>query len=57
MLISNLEILNAVLSGTDESNPTKVYYSGSDTYDALGRGERIVLQLVVDSASLPAYGV
>ncbi|MFO0649986.1 MAG: hypothetical protein U0326_27445 [Polyangiales bacterium] len=57
MLISNLEILNAVLSGTDESNPTKVYYSGSDTYDALGRGERIVLQLVVDSASLPANGV
>ena len=52
MHISTTEIFNASVKQTsDADSPTIAYYSSSDFYDLLGRGETLVLQLVADSAA------
>ena len=49
MLISSNEVLNAMMYGAQGA--TNQYRSSTDFYDVLGRGEKLVVQVIADSGN------
>lgn len=57
MLLNTITAYEGTLSavqGTLTAPTGNVYYTSSDFYDALARGEKLVVQLIIDAAPTPS---